>query len=139
MTGFAPPESAPGRLTIDLTALADNWRRLARLAAPGRCAAVVKANAYGIGLEQAAPALWSAGARVFFVAHLGEGLAARRLLPAEAEIYVLNGVECGADPVDYADHRLKPVIGSEAELQRWSALAETAGARRPAPCISTPA
>jgi alanine racemase len=132
VTGSAPPESAPGRLTIDLAALADNWRRLARRAAPGRCAAVVKADAYGIGLERAAPALWSAGARVFFVAHLGEGFAARRLLRDEAEVYVLNGLEAGADPADYAKHRLKPVIGSEAELERWSALAETLG--RPSPC-----
>src|SRR5271163_499255 len=67
-----------GRLTVDLGALADNWRQLARRAAPGRCAAVIKADAYGIGVSQAAPALWAAGARVFFVAHLSEGLAARR-------------------------------------------------------------
>jgi alanine racemase len=126
------PESAPGSLSIDLGALADNWRKLASRAAPGRCAAVVKANAYGIGLDGAAPALWAAGARVFFVAHLGEGFAARRRLPDEAEVYVLNGLEAGADPTDYADHRLKPVIGSESELERWSALARTRG--RPSPC-----
>jgi alanine racemase len=117
---------------IDLTALANNWRKLAIRAAPGRCAAVVKANAYGIGLDQAAPALWAAGARVFFVAHLGEGFAARRLLPEEAEVYVLNGLEADADPTDYADHRLKPVIGSEDELERWSGLAKTRG--RTSPC-----
>jgi len=116
-------DSAPGRLTIDLGALADNWRALARRAAPGRAAAVVKANAYGLGLEEAAPALWVAGARVFFVAHLSEGLAARRLLPAEAAIYVLNGLESGADPADYAGRGLAPVIGSEDELARWSAFA----------------
>ena len=90
--------NAPGRLTIDLGALADNWRELARRAAPGRCAAVVKANAYGTGVSEAAPALWAAGARVFFVAHFSEGIAARRVLPAEAAIYVLNGLESGADP-----------------------------------------
>jgi len=116
------PVSAPVRLRIDLGALADNWRELARRAAPGRCAAVVKANAYGIGLAEAAPALWGAGARVFFVAHLNEGIAARRVLPAEAQIYVLNGLESGADPADYAEHRLAPVIGGEEELQRWSAF-----------------
>ena len=70
----------PGRLVIDLGALADNWRALARIAAPGRAGAVVKADAYGIGLERAAPALWAAGAQVFFVAHFGEGVMARRLL-----------------------------------------------------------
>ena len=53
---------------------------------------------------------------------------ARRLLPEEAEIYVLNGLEAGADPADYAEHRLKPVIGSEAELERWSDLAKRRGA-----------
>ena len=132
MTVFAPPDSAPGRLTIDLAALADNWRALAGLAAPGRCAAVVKADAYGIGLDRAAPALWAAGARTFFVAHLGEGLFARRLLPPEAEIYLLNGLEAGADPADYREHRLKPAIGSLEELARWSAFAARAGS--PAPC-----
>ena len=124
----SPP---PGRLTIDLAALALNWRTLAKLAAPGSCAAVVKADAYGVGLDQAAPALWEAGARVFFVAQLGEGVAARRLLPAEAEIYVLNGLEPAADPVDYAAHRLKPVIGGEEELARWQAFATRNGGTPP--------
>jgi alanine racemase len=115
---------APGRLNIDLEALADNWRALARRASPAECAAVVKANAYGIGLEKAAPALWAAGARVFFVAQFEEGLAARRVLPNEAAIYVLNGLESDAHPADYAEHRLKPVIGSAEELERWSILAK---------------
>ena len=84
MMDVMAPASAPGRLRIDLAALADNWRDLARRAAPGRSAAVIKANAYGIGVSEAAPALWAAGARVFFVAHFSEGIAARRALPAEA-------------------------------------------------------
>ncbi len=125
------PASAPGRLTIDLGALADNWRDLARRAAPGRCAAVVKANAYGTGVSEAAPALWAAGARVFFVAHFSEGVAARRVLPAEAAIYVLNGLESGADPGDYAEHRLAPAIGGEQELERWSAFAARRGKTSP--------
>jgi alanine racemase len=127
VTGPPPHENAPGRLTIDLDALAGNWRQLAARAAPGGCAAVVKANAYGIGLDKAAPALWAAGARVFFVAHLGEGLALRRLLPEAAEIIILNGLEAGADPADYAEHRLKPAIGSTPELERWSAFAARRG------------
>jgi alanine racemase len=125
-------ESAPGRLAIDLGALADNWRALARRAAPGRCAAVIKANAYGIGVSEAAPALWGAGARVFFVAHFNEGIAARRALPNEAQIYVLNGLEIGVNPADYAEHRLAPAIGSEAELERWSDFA--ADRDRVSPC-----
>src|SRR5271154_3202023 len=117
------PASAPVRLRVDLAALADNWRDLARRAAPGRCAAVIKANAYGTGVSEAAPALWGAGARIFFVAHFSEGIAARRVLPAEAAIYVLNGLESGADPADYVEYRLAPAIGGEEELKRWSAFA----------------
>ncbi|MBV9286584.1 MAG: alanine racemase, partial [Hyphomicrobiales bacterium] len=99
----------------------------ARLAAPGLCAAVVKADAYGIGVDKAAPALWKAGATVFFVAQLGEAVAARRLLPKQAEIYVLNGLEAGAEPGEYAARRLKPAIGSEEELERWSIFAARRG------------
>src|SRR5271165_2683701 len=124
--------TAPGRLTIDLGALADNWRALAKLAAPGRTAAVVKADAYGIGLENAGPVLWSAGARVFFVAHSTEGIAARHILPKEAAIVVLNGLEGGADPADYAEHGLQPAIGSEEELERWASAASRFG--RAMPC-----
>ena len=131
MTGGAASSRPPGRLTIDLGALADNWRRLAERAAPGRCAAVVKADAYGIGLSAAGPALWAAGARVFFVAHFTEGLAARRVLPVEAKIYVLNGLEGGAEPGDYAQHRLAPAIGSAEEFARWSAFAAGRGAAAP--------
>ena len=130
MSDVVAPSGPPGRLTIDLGALADNWRKLARLAAPGRCAAVVKADAYGIGLAEAAPALWDAGARVFFVAHLGEGVEARRRLP-EAQIYVLNGLEAGADPADYVRHRLAPVIGAEDDLERWSAFGAREGETSP--------
>jgi alanine racemase len=127
----APFEPAPGCVTIDLDALADNWLRLARRAAPGRSGAVVKADAYGIGLDKAGPALWSAGARVFFVAQLAEGLAARRFLPKEAVIYVLNGLEKDADPADYARNALRPAIGSAEELQRWSELAARHGHTSP--------
>ena len=56
-----PEDEAGGRLTIDLGAFAANWKKLAAMAAPADCAGVIKANAYGIGIEQAAPALWTAG------------------------------------------------------------------------------
>ena len=124
--------SPPGRLTIDLGALAENWRTLAARAAPAQCGAVVKANAYGTGIDKAGPALWAAGARTFFVAQLGEGVTARRALPDEAAIYILNGLEPDADPADYAEHRLKPAIGSAEELERWSAFASRRG--RTFPC-----
>jgi alanine racemase len=111
--------SPPGRLTIDLEALCDNWRRLAREVAPAACGAVIKANAYGIGIENAAPALWRAGCRIFFVAHVGEGARARAALGDDARLYVLNGFEAGAEVGDYAASGLSPAIGGAAELARW--------------------
>jgi alanine racemase len=113
-----------GVLTIDLTALAENWRALARRAAPAQCAAAVKADAYGIGIEAAAPALHAAGCRHFFVAQLNEGTRVRAALAPrpQVRIYVLNGLQAGADlQDDYYAHGLAPVIGSEEELARWAA------------------
>jgi alanine racemase len=111
--------SLPGRLTIDLEALCDNWRRLAREAAPAACAAVVKANAYGVGAAEAAPALYRAGARVFFVAHLSEGAQVRAALGPGPRIFSLNGFEAGAEVADYAAAEVAPVIGGGGELARW--------------------
>lgn len=53
------------RLTIDLTALQDNWRKLALLGQGASCGAVVKANGYGLGCEEVMQALYEAGCRSF--------------------------------------------------------------------------
>lgn len=117
------PMTAPGLLTIDLGALAANWRALARRDSPSACAAVVKANAYGTGIEASAPALLEAGCRTFFVAHVEEGVRARAALGPHPRVYVLNGLEANADPVDYSAHGLSPVISSPGELARWQGFA----------------
>ncbi len=94
------PVAAPAILTIDVAALADNWRLLARRAAPGECAAVVKANGYGLGIGTIAPPLYAAGCRAFFVAQVSEGKSLRALLPqADARIIVLNGHAAKAEPL----------------------------------------
>jgi alanine racemase len=116
---FRPPEEAGARLIVDLGAIAANWRQLADLAAPGECAAVVKADAYGLGAAQVAPALWDAGARTFFVAQLAEARVLRPLLP-DAVIYVLNGLRPGATAI-FAELRARPVLGSLPEIEEWQA------------------
>ena len=78
--GVSRPTDASGELTIDLAALAANWIAIASRVAPARCAAVVKANAYGLGIEIAVHALLSAGCRDFFVAHPREGARARLVM-----------------------------------------------------------
>jgi alanine racemase len=108
-------------LTVNLAALAENWRRLAARAAPGRCAGVVKANGYGLGAAEVGTALYETGCRTFFVAHASEGAKLRDALPmAEAKIFILNGLEPHAHPIgDYCSHHLIPAIGSNDELRRW--------------------
>jgi alanine racemase len=98
--------SLAGRLTIDLDAIADNWRALDALSAHTvETAAVVKADAYGCGAARVGPALAKAGARTFFVALPFEGAALREALGPAPTIYILGGY-----PVDHdAGHPATPL------------------------------
>ncbi|MBM3563322.1 MAG: alanine racemase [Alphaproteobacteria bacterium] len=107
-----------GMLTVDLSALADNWRTMARLADGAECGAVVKADAYGLGLAPAMRALLSAGCRTFFVANVVEGEAARAVAP-DATIYVLDGLVPGAARRLVAAD-LVPALGSLGEIEEWA-------------------
>lgn len=112
------PALAGGRVTIDLGALADNWRLLAARAENAATAAVVKAEAYGIGLEPAARALAEAGCRTFFVALPEEGRRLRATV-RDAIIYVLDGLMPGGAAA-LADAGLRPVLGSWPEIEEWA-------------------
>ncbi|MBE7211880.1 MAG: alanine racemase [Gluconacetobacter diazotrophicus] len=133
-----PVDEAGAVLSIDLAVLADNWRALRRLVAPAECSAVVKADAYGLGVARVAPVLRDAGCRCFFVAHLAEGRALRAILaagdpdPSSApRILVLNGVPPGTAAV-FAAHDLIPVLNSLSQLAEWSALGGSRAAPLPA-------
>jgi alanine racemase len=108
---------AGGRVTIDLGALAANYRMLVALAAPAEAAVTIKADAYGLGAAECAPALWRVGARSFFVALASEGVALRRILP-KANIYILHGVTAGSAGA-LAAHDLIPVLGSPEMIALW--------------------
>jgi alanine racemase len=105
-------------ITIDLAALADNWQQLAALAAPAECAAAVKADAYGLGVDEVVPALWAAGCRTFFVALAGEGARVRAAAP-DATIYVLNGYFADWDAAFHAAG-LRPVLSTFASVEAWA-------------------
>ncbi len=122
-----PPAAARGKatLTIDLAAVAANFRSLASRLAGARCGAVVKADAYGLGLSEIAPALAAAGCRDFFIADLDEGIALRRLL-GEAAIYVLNGPAAGT-AAEFEEHRLFPVLNDLTQVAEWAAHARGRG------------
>jgi alanine racemase len=105
-------------LEIDLAAIVGNWRRLAAELKPGtECAAVVKADAYGLGVARVAPRLAAAGCTLFFVATIDEGLALRRFLPG-AEIAVFDGLFPGTAR-EFRDARLIPVLNDLDQIALW--------------------
>lgn len=119
-------DRATAVLTIDLGAVAANWRAIGGRSA-AEVAAVVKADSYGLGIAKVAPVLAGAGCRTFFVATIDEGIALRSLLPGAEAIYVLNGPLPGTGP-DFAAHRLIPVLNSLDHVSLWSAFAAAEGA-----------
>jgi alanine racemase len=116
---LADPETG-GTLTIDLDAVEANWRALAHKLLTVECAAVVKANAYGLGLEPVTAKLAKAGCKTFFVADIAEARRARTRA-REAAIYVLNGFSPEAADT-FAELNAQPVINSTAELAEWDAF-----------------
>lgn len=108
-----------GQLSIDLGALARNWRALDKVSAGALTGAVVKADAYGTGIAMASKALHAAGARFFFAATPDEGLAVRAAVP-DAHIFILNGLYPGAANL-YIRQNLMPIISSMAMLEEWLA------------------
>jgi len=113
--------SLSARATIDLAALAYNYKTLAALAPRTETGAAVKAEAYGLGLKPAVAALWKAGCRSYFVARPKEGADLRRVLP-KAKIYVLDGFYTGAAAY-YVKHKLIPALISADEAREWAAEA----------------
>jgi len=120
-------DEAGGLLTIDLGAIFDNYRALAIKVMPTECAAVVKGDAYGCGLDQVTATLTKAGCKTFFVAHLDEARHVRRLAP-ESAIYVLNGFASGTGPA-FAEVYARPVINSSVELAEWDQFVSTSNWR----------
>jgi alanine racemase len=104
-------------LRVDLDALARNYRLLRRTVAPSVCGAVVKANAYGLGMEPVSRRLFAEGCTEFFVATPAEGAELRRLVP-RARIFVFEGVcEDAAQTLEAND--LIPVLNSLEQVGQW--------------------
>ena len=110
----------PLRLTIDRSAIADNWRWLQdRAGVPA--GAAVKADGYGLGAREAVATLYAEGCRTFFVSTWAE---AQELgpLPQDASLIVLHGV--GARDVDAALEAIaRPVLNTAEQVARWKKVA----------------
>ena len=117
------------RLTIDLDALAHNYRQVCLEAQGAQVAPVIKADGYGLGVGPIARRLSAEGARTFFVARLSEGQALRRELnDREASIVVLDGLTHG-DASAMKASRLTPALTSLQQIKAWAEAADT-----PLPC-----
>jgi len=121
-----------GRLCIDLGALVANYRLIAQQVAPARVAGVVKADAYGLGAIPVSAALYAAGCRHLFVAHLCEAAVLQPHLQSDATLYILNGLQPGGE-ADCAAIGAVPVLNSLEQIDGWAALARTLG--RPLPGV----
>jgi alanine racemase len=112
-----PRATTAGYVEVDLGALVRNFDRLTRAAAGAEVAAVVKANAYGLGVAPVATRLSARGCTSFFVATFEEGCALRTVLP-EAAIYVFEGVAAGRER-SFVEQRLRPVLNAPEQATRW--------------------
>ncbi len=111
------PVSRPATLRIDLDALARNYRLLRDRAAPAECAAVVKADAYGLGIERVVRRLLREDCRRFFVATRAEARELRAITPT-AEIAVFEGALAGSVEV-LAGLHVRPVLNTFEQVERW--------------------
>ncbi len=119
-----------GRISIDLDAIARNWHSLSETVEPAECAAVVKADAYGLGAARIVPVLTQAGCTTFFVATLKEAAEIKPLV-AEGRIFVLDGVLPGSAP-SLAELGIIPVLSTLEEINDWSQEAKRSNHKLPA-------
>jgi len=117
-------------MTVSLQAITENYGFVAGLAPGAECAAVVKADAYGLGADRVAPVLAAQGAKTFFVAHLDEGIALRVVLP-NVRIFVLHGFMPGCENCMQA-HDLIPVLNDLDQVRSWKQFCDGKGCAFPA-------
>ena len=102
-----------------MDAIVDNWRTLSAITAPRACAAVVKADGYGLGMIEVGKALSAAGCTQFFVATIDEGIALRKATGIGPTIYILNGVMANGAAGEFGFHSLSPVLNSPDDIALW--------------------
>ncbi|MEZ5682443.1 MAG: alanine racemase [Erythrobacter sp.] len=120
MTDLPPPTL---RLDIDTDALAHNWRALDAMSGPARAGAAVKADCYGLGVENCVPVLRDAGCRTFFVAHWSEVPEVIAHIPP-GQLSVLHGPLNEEEAAYARSTGVLPVIDSLAQAHLWN---ETGG------------
>ena len=120
-------------LTIDLRAIRANWRSLADMIAPAECAAVVKADGYGCGLERVVGALLAEGCRTFFVARSMASGPTNGTSFGRASMIAVNGMR-GMGPCCQMRHRSASALrmpDGMAAMPSWRPGFRSSGASSP--------
>ena len=108
------------KLTIDLDAICKNWRALDALSGQTvETAAVIKADAYGLGADVVGPALKTAGVKTFFVAQAEEGVVLRQAIGAGPRIFNFSGLMAG-DAAALAEYDVIPVLNSAEQIAAFT-------------------
>ncbi len=108
---------AGATLTIDLRSIAANYQILLKKLGGVEAGAVVKANAYGLGVKEISSTLVNEGCKTFFVASIDEGVELRQFLP-HPEICILNGLN-PSSKIIFKKYNLIPVLNSLSEIKEW--------------------
>ena len=110
------------QLSINKTALVENWRTFCKIAPNSDITAVVKSDAYGLGAQEISKALYQGGCRIFFCATVPECLEVLQVLPKDddsLEIATFGGFFL-EEMLDYqSDNRLVPVLNTKQQIQDW--------------------
>ncbi len=124
MSALIFPSQAAAALTINLSAVAENYRKF-RGMTEAEVAGVLKADAYGTGVVPIFKRLLAEGCSRFFVATPDEA-AQLRSIDASCEILVLGGLYKGAEDF-YLAQNITPILNCENDLERWKMAAAKAG------------
>lgn len=128
ITRTCEPMEGPAVVTIDLDAVAANYRRIQEVISPASLAAVVKANAYGLGAKEVAASLAKQGCTHFFVAFLSEAGPVIEASGPDAKVFVLNGLAIGEET--FCDELCAiPVLNSCDQVRRWNDLGRSLNRR----------
>ena len=110
------------RLKISLEDIKSNWKLL-NDASAGKAAAVIKANAYGMGMLKVAGALTNAGCKYFYVANINEGIKLRKKYKSKKiSIAIFEGYFESYQKI-YAEHNLIPILNNLEQLIRFKKYA----------------
>ena len=109
-------------LQVSLAIIEENYRALSAACPNSETGAAVKGNCYGLGAKQISPVLKQSGCKHFFVANIEEGVSLRKILGADVNIYVLNGVFFDQTET-FKEHGLVPVLNHLAQIKIWQEFA----------------